>query len=197
MQYLDTLLNYIDRSSAITIIVIAWLSLYFIAIIWIFVYKYFEVSSWYKLEFNALEKLDMGGGRAKGYNSPIISNFLQKYDSINAEAMQTLKLIVEKKATTGLTFLSIVASTSPFIGLFGTVVAILETFATLGNVGSATLMTVAPAISEALVVTAVGIFVAIFAYSFHLTLKRRAYDLLNIVNREIELLLSEEKYRDV
>jgi len=197
MQFLDILLNYIDRSSAITIIVIAWLSLYFIAIIWTFIYKYFEVSSWYNSEFNALEKLDMSGGRAKGYSSPIISNFLQKYDSINSEAMQSLKLIVEKKATTGLTFLSIVASTSPFIGLFGTVVAILETFAALGNVGSATLTTVAPAISEALVATATGIFVAIFAYSFHLLLKRRAYDLLNIVNREIELLLSEEKYRDV
>lgn len=197
MQFLDTLLNYIDKSSAITIIVIAWLSVYFIAIIWIFLYKYFEVSSWYGSEFNALEKLDMSGGSGKGYSSPIISNFLQKYDSINSEAMQSLKLIVEKKATKGLTFLSIVASTSPFIGLFGTVVAILETFAALGNVGSATLTTVAPAISEALVVTAVGIFVAIFAYSFHLALKRRAYDLLNIVNRQIELLLSEEKQRNV
>ena len=197
MQFLDTLLNYIDKSSAITIIVIAWLSVYFIAIIWIFIYKYFEVSAWYKSEFSALEKLDMSGGSGKGYSSPIISNFLQKYDSINAEAMQSLKLIVEKKATKGLTFLSIVASTSPFIGLFGTVVAILETFAALGDVGSATLTTVAPAISEALVVTAVGIFVAIFAYSFHLALKRRAYDLLNIVTRQIELLLSEEKHRNV
>lgn len=193
MQLLETFLDYYDKSSAITIFVIAWLSVYMLAIIWVFLYRYFEVTSWYNAEFSALEKLDMSGGSGKGYSSPIISNFLQKYDTVNKEAMESLKLIVEKKATRGLTFLSIVASTSPFIGLFGTVVAILETFAALGNVGTATLTTVAPAIAEALVVTAVGIFVAIFAYSFHLWLKRRAYDMVNIVARQIDLLLSEKK----
>ncbi|MGM0622542.1 MAG: MotA/TolQ/ExbB proton channel family protein [Campylobacterota bacterium] len=197
MQFLDVLLNYYDKSSAITIFVIAWLSLYFFIVLWVFLYRYFEVSSWYNTEFGALEKLDMSGGSGKGYSSPIISNFLHKYDTVNAQAMQSLKLIVEKKATKGLTFLSIVASTSPFIGLFGTVVAILETFSTLGDVGVATLTTVAPAIAEALVVTAVGIFVAIFAYSFHLMLKRKAYDLMNIVSRQIELLLSEKQGDDV
>jgi len=191
MQIIDLFLNYIDRSSAITIIVIAWLSVYFIAIIWAFLYRYFEVSGWYSAEFAALEKLDMSGGSTKGYGSPIISNFLQKYDSVNKEAMASLRLIVEKRVTRGLTLLSIVASTSPFIGLFGTVVAILETFSELGNVGAPTLTTVAPAIAEALVVTACGIFVAIFAYTFHLALKRKAYDLMNIVTRQIELLLSE------
>jgi biopolymer transport protein ExbB/TolQ len=193
MQIIDLFLNYIDRSSAITIIVIAWLSIYFIAIIWAFLYRYFEVSGWVSAEFAALEKLDMSGGSTKGYGSPIISNFLQKYDTVNKEAMASLRLIVEKRVTRGLTLLSIVASTSPFIGLFGTVVAILETFSELGNVGAPTLTTVAPAIAEALVVTACGIFVAIFAYTFHLALKRKAYDLLNIVTRQIELLLSENQ----
>jgi biopolymer transport protein ExbB/TolQ len=193
MQVIDLFLNYIDRSSAITIIVIAWLSIYFIAIIWAFLYRYFEVSGWVSAEFAALEKLDMSGGSTKGYGSPIISNFLQKYDTVNKEAMASLRLIVEKRVTRGLTLLSIVASTSPFIGLFGTVVAILETFSELGNVGAPTLTTVAPAIAEALVVTACGIFVAIFAYTFHLALKRKAYDLLNIVTRQIELLLSENQ----
>lgn len=197
MQIFDIFLNYLDRSSAITIFVIAWLSIYFVAIIWVFLYRYFEVSSWLNAEFSSLEKLDMSGGSGKGFSSPLISNFLQKYDTVNREAMQSLRLIVEKKATNGLTMLSIVASTSPFIGLFGTVVAILETFSQLGNVGVPTLTTVAPAIAEALVVTACGIFVAIFAYTFHLALKRKAYDLMNIITRQIELLLSEKQGKDV
>ncbi|MGM0533282.1 MAG: MotA/TolQ/ExbB proton channel family protein [Campylobacterota bacterium] len=197
MQLLDTFLNYYDKSSAITIFVLGLLSIYLIAILWIFLYRYIEVSSWYSQEFGALEKLDMSGGSGKGKSSPIISNFLQKYDTINAKAMESLKMIVEKKVTRGLTFLSIVASTSPFIGLFGTVVSILETFAALGTANSATLTTVAPAISEALVATAAGIFVATFAYSFHLMLKRKAYDLMNILSRQIDLLLSENNDGDV
>lgn len=62
-----------------------------------------------------------------------------------------------EKAQPGLTWLSVVASTSPFIGLFGTVVAILETFAKMGG-GDAGLSLIAPAISEALVAIGAGIF---------------------------------------
>ncbi len=47
---------------------------------------------------------------------------------------------------------------------------------------------IAPAISEALVVTAAGIFVAIPAYTAHVLLKRKAYELLSVIQREIELL---------
>jgi len=197
MQALDTLLNYYDKSSAITIFVLGLLSVYLIAILWVFFYRYFQIGSWYSQEYGALEKLDMSGGSQKGMASPIISNFLQKYDTINAKALESLKMIVEKKVTRGLTFLSIVASTSPFIGLFGTVVSILETFAALSTADSATLTTVAPAISEALVATAAGIFVATFAYSFHLMLKRKAYDLMNILHRQVDLLLSEHTQENV
>jgi biopolymer transport protein ExbB/TolQ len=84
--------------------------------------------------------------------------------------------------------LSVIASTSPFIGLFGTIVSILKTFSELGGTQTASLTVIAPAISEALVATAAGIFVAIPAYSAHIFLKRKAYELLGIIQREIELL---------
>ena len=86
-----------------------------------------------------------------------------------------------------------IASTSPFIGLFGTVISILEAFAGLGTQKSATLSVVAPAISEALVATAAGIFVAIFAYSFHLLLKRKAYELSTVIAMQADMLLAQKR----
>jgi biopolymer transport protein TolQ len=62
---------------------------------------------------------------------------------------------------THLAFLATVGSTSPYVGLFGTVWGIMHSFHALGNVKQATLALVAPGISEALVATAIGLFAAI------------------------------------
>ena len=60
-----------------------------------------------------------------------------------------------------LTWLATIASASPFVGLFGTVIGIVDAFHGLGTAGAATLRAVAPGISEALITTAAGLFVAI------------------------------------
>ncbi len=60
-----------------------------------------------------------------------------------------------------LTWLATIASISPFVGLFGTVMGIIDAFLGLGNSGSATLHAVAPGIAEALITTAAGLFVAV------------------------------------
>ncbi len=60
-----------------------------------------------------------------------------------------------------LPFLATVGSTSPYIGLFGTVWGIMTAFRALGNVKQATLAHVAPGIAEALIATAIGLFAAI------------------------------------
>jgi biopolymer transport protein TolQ len=60
-----------------------------------------------------------------------------------------------------LAFLATVGSTSPYIGLFGTVWGIMNSFFALGGVQSATIAMVAPGISEALIATAMGLFAAI------------------------------------
>ena len=60
-----------------------------------------------------------------------------------------------------LPFLATVGSTSPYIGLFGTVWGIMNSFRALGNVKQATLGMVAPGIAEALIATAMGLFAAI------------------------------------
>ena len=61
----------------------------------------------------------------------------------------------------GLSFLATVGSTSPYIGLFGTVWGIMTSFHALANVNQATIAMVAPGISEALIATAMGLFAAI------------------------------------
>jgi len=95
-----------------------------------------------------------------------------------------------------LTFLATTGSTSPFIGLFGTVWGIMTAFEEIGKTGSASLAVVAPGIAEALVATAIGLVAAIpavMAYN-HFQHKIRVLinemdsfstEFLNIVQRNI------------
>ena len=67
----------------------------------------------------------------------------------------------EEQLESGLQFLATVGSVSPYIGLFGTVWGIMNSFLGLSMVQQATLSTVAPGIAEALIATAIGLFAAI------------------------------------
>ena len=60
-----------------------------------------------------------------------------------------------------MTWLATIAAVAPFVGLFGTVMGIVDAFHGLGTAGAATLRAVAPGISEALITTAAGLFVAV------------------------------------
>jgi biopolymer transport protein TolQ len=60
-----------------------------------------------------------------------------------------------------MTWLATIATASPFVGLFGTVMGVVDAFSGLGTAGAATLRAVAPGISEALITTAAGLFVAV------------------------------------
>jgi len=85
-------------------------------------------------------------------------------DSIMQGVQRVLRVSLnreEEKLETHLAFLATVGSTSPYIGLFGTVWGIMNSFRSLANMSQATLATVAPGISEALVATAMGLFAAI------------------------------------
>ncbi len=79
-----------------------------------------------------------------------------------------------------LPFLATVGSTSPYIGLFGTVWGIMNSFRALGNVQQATLASVAPGIAEALIATAMGLFAAIPAV---IAYNRYSHDVERLENR--------------
>jgi len=76
-------------------------------------------------------------------------------------AMRVAQMREMDRLEHNLSTLATVGSTSPYVGLFGTVWGIMNSFSALGNVQSATLAMVAPGIAEALIATAMGLFAAI------------------------------------
>lgn len=189
MSFTEVFLNYFQNSSVITIIVLFWLSIYFLISFTVLFSRIVGLNNWRKREKSALEAIVMGA-TIEATNS-CLNKVGGEYSKAKLDVCYSL---AEYNATSGLTILSIIASTSPFIGLFGTVISILQTFAVLGD-GANGLNIIAPAISEALVATGCGIFVAIPAYSFNLLIKRKAYEILGIIKREIDILLNAKEGR--
>jgi biopolymer transport protein TolQ len=90
-----------------------------------------------------------------------------------------------------LPFLATTGNITPFVGLLGTVMGIIDAFREIGAQGSASIAAVAPGVSEALIATAAGLFAAIpavIAYNYFLTRLRRTAFRLDTVT--IELLSS-------
>lgn len=108
--------------------------------------------------------------------SPLAQVFEDVYDAYkrqtggsgpprNMVALERTAMTASSEAVTTLerrmTWLATIASTSPFVGLFGTVMGVVDAFHGLGTAGSGTLRAVAPGIAEALITTAAGLFVAV------------------------------------
>jgi biopolymer transport protein TolQ len=100
-------------------------------------------------------------------NKPL-NDSAQGSDEISLSSLDNLERSMNKACNTEMTklesalgFLATTGSASPFIGLFGTVWGIMDTFKGIGARGSATLAIVAPGISEALIATAAGLAAAI------------------------------------
>jgi biopolymer transport protein TolQ len=84
----------------------------------------------------------------------------------------------QKRAGSLMPTLSSIASAGPFVGLFGTVYGIMDAFLRIGQQKSASLPVVAPAIGEALIATAIGLFAAIPATVAYNAIHKRIEDLL-------------------
>ena len=95
-------------------------------------------------------------------------------------AMRVALAREEERLEGALAFLATVGSTSPYIGLFGTVWGIMNSFRGLGNAQQATLSMVAPGIAEALIATAMGLFAAIPAV---IAYNRYSNDVERLINR--------------
>ena len=96
------------------------------------------------------------GAMTDTQGSMLIARIDRALDSVIARESQ--------KIENGLGVLSVVATASPFIGLFGTVWGIMNAFDRIAAAGNTNLTTVAPAIAEALFATAIGLAAAIPAY---------------------------------
>lgn len=183
---ITTLLNYLANSSAITIIVLALLSVYIIITFWIYLYRNAALKTLLNNEKKSLESLTS----ANTIFSPLSALNKCSSNSTSRELLHACEINIIKDASVGISWLAIIASTSPFIGLFGTVVGILESFAKFANESKVSFSVIAPAISEALVATAAGILVAIFAYTFHQLLSRKVYELNIYLKAQSEILIA-------
>jgi len=128
-------------------------------------------------------------GASKVSESSFLNNFIKTRSNVNKEILDLALLAATKEATKGLSLLSIFASTTPFIGLFGTVVSILDTFTHIGQ-SSGSMSIISSGVSDALIATAAGIFVAIFAYTYHQILKRNSFELVGFIQMQIEAILA-------
>jgi biopolymer transport protein TolQ len=115
--------------------------------------------------------------------SPIANLFRAVYsDEVHKEKAETKRLLrrygalESAKLEKYLNFLATTGSTTPFIGLFGTVWGIMSSFMSIGSAGAASLAVVAPGIAESLIATAAGLIAAIpavIAYNYYLSMARR------------------------
>ncbi len=185
---MEYLIKYITgENGLIPLIVMLSLSFYLIVVFWIFLYKYSKLQIMIMNEKESIDAILLGG-KSVSEKSFLYQAF--KDGSSSKRILDAFRRRATLRATTGLTFISIIASTSPFIGLFGTVVSILSAFASFDTGGQVSLNIIGPAISEALVATAAGIFVAIFAYSFHQIIQRKTYEFIANIEIQIDILFS-------
>ncbi len=104
-------------------------------------------------------------------------------DAITDTSLRSMKVAMAREVESlehYLSFLATVGSTAPYVGLFGTVWGIMNSFRALGEVQQATLSAVAPGIAEALIATAMGLFAAIPAV---ITYNRYSTDVERLVIR--------------
>ncbi len=134
----------------------------------------YEASSVPKDLFSASRKYEL---------SPLANLFRSVYSEKTYTERDELKRMLRRYSTLEATklqrylnFLATTGSTTPFIGLFGTVWGIMTAFRGIGSAGSASLAVVAPGIAEALITTAVGLVAAIPAvigFNFYLSKANR------------------------
>ena len=133
----------------------------------------FEEQFWSGGDLAALYK-SLESGSPTGMAGVFVAGFrefsrLRKQSGISSaqllegsrRAMRVAQLRETDRLEQNLAMLATIGSTSPYVGLFGTVWGIMSAFQGLGNVQQATLAMVAPGIAEALIATAMGLFAAI------------------------------------
>jgi biopolymer transport protein TolQ len=151
-------------------------------------YTHSPVANVFKAGFKELKKLSQIEGKADLIKVDGLSNVSRALTRATLAEIGNLESAVGVLATVG--------SATPFIGLFGTVWGIMNSFQGIGATGSANLAVVAPGISEALITTAAGLFAAIpavMAYNYFVgrikvlatEMDTFSQDFLNIVQRSL------------
>ena len=131
------------------------------------------------------------------YEEFLKNSNLEKSEKRINKATEIIISRQEESLENGLSFLSTVASVSPFIGLFGTVWGVMNAFSGLAQVTQVSINAVAPGIAEALIATALGLFAAIPALiSYNWSVKSIDAIIRSYENFSSELLITYEELND-
>jgi len=150
------------------------------------------------VELRKISRSGMGAAGEAGEGSATMGGRFAGMDNVNRALRRAINTETTRM-TQMVPFLATTGNTTPFIGLFGTVWGIMNSFHGIGARGSASLAVVAPGISEALVATAAGLGVAIpavIAFNYFMqkikTLESELHsfsaDFLNIIERDIMMV---------
>ncbi|PHQ80013.1 MAG: protein TolQ [Coxiella sp. (in: Bacteria)] len=170
----------------------------------------FESAFWSGTSLDGLFAQFNEDNKANGVSSIFIAG-LKEYKRYKARPNITPEAIMEgtmramriaetkelERLESNLSFLATVGSTSPYVGLFGTVWGIMTSFQALGTMQQATIAMVAPGISEALIATAMGLFAAIpavIAYNRFSTQLTKIQEKYEIFEEEFTNILHREAY---
>ena len=184
---INSIIDFYLKSHPVTIGVLLLLAVYFIVLNWVFFYRYLSLNAWNERENSSLETLLMGASTVK--ENSFLNNFIKSSNIVSKEVLDLALLAATKEATKGLSILSVFASTTPFIGLFGTVVSILDTFKHIGQT-TGSMSIISSGVSDALIATASGIFVAIFAYTYHQIMKRKSFEVISYIKMQSDAILA-------
>lgn len=135
----------------------------------------FEREFWAGGDLNELFQRAVNARDSSGSLERIFEAGLREFTKLRKQSGQNISVVMDgtrraMRATyqremenleSHLSFLASVGSVSPYVGLFGTVWGIMNSFRSLANAGQATLGSVAPGLAEALIATAMGLFAAI------------------------------------
>ena len=131
------------------------------------------------------------------YEEFLKNSNLEKSEKRINKATEIIISRQEESLENGLSFLSTVASVSPFIGLFGTVWGVMNAFSGLAQVTQVSINAVAPGIAEALIATALGLFAAIPALiSYNWSVNSIDAIIRSYENFSSELLITYEELND-
>ena len=164
------------------------------------------------------ELIEAGRQQPKSHVAQVVSAGILEYDGVRqagGDPVASLELVTSAMRDSisetliqlklGLGFLATIGSTAPFIGLFGTVAGIINAFRNIAATGSGGMSVVSGGIAEALVTTALGIFVAIPAVvgfnhftgkieTFHVQMNRAASQLVNCLFKVPQVM--DREFRD-
>jgi biopolymer transport protein ExbB/biopolymer transport protein TolQ len=226
MTFTDLLRN-IGLFGAAVICLLAALSIFSVAVM-VDKYRRFRAASRQSQTFKPLFQKFVHGGEVqelidavrqhpKSYVAQVVSAGILEYEGVReagGDPVASLELVTSAlrdsvsetliQLKQGLGFLATIGSTSPFVGLFGTVAGIINAFRNIAATGSGGMSVVSGGIAEALVTTALGIFVAIpavaaFNYftgkveNFHIEMNRASTKLVNRLFKSPQLMEREAK----